>query len=189
MEIKTVIQTAEGPNGEDIVQTLQDGKVIKEEYIYYDDKGEEVRRRPKSIRPEKIEVNPNDAGTIGAVGKDAPKPLTALEMAELAIKTRANTIGKKVEELLGKILAECVKHVLDGEYEYKVDESVSGDILIQTLKELKSRGYKAKRWPEPGQGTYIEVKWPTKTKKSPVKPVRKKRVKKELKAEENKPTP
>lgn len=168
----TKILAAEGPNGEDVVQhTDAKGNVIREEIIICDDEGNEIRRRPRSIPPPPATET---SGPASGVVEKSPKEkavlptesMTAMQMAELAIRTRESTVGKKASELLANILGECVKHVLDGEHEYVVNEEVSGEIITQVIKELKSRGYKVSRRPEPGQGTYIEVKWPTKMKKS-----------------------
>lgn len=125
------------------------------------------RKRPRHV---KAEDQPEGFAFTGSGSSTTTSKLeqdgllTAEAMMLLALQTQEETIGKKAKEIAKDILSECAENVLAGEHTYIIEEENSppGAVIIQVIQELKDRGYKVKKTPSPGQGTEIQVKWPTK---------------------------
>ena len=166
IDIKTnVIVGDEG----DVEQTICASKtcnyILREEQLVERADGTTMRRARRveaGSQPEEFEFKDKE-GNLVPPEERLP---SAQEMLALAIKTREDTIGKQARLLAKTILDECAEHVLEGEYTHCIKEDeVPGDIVTLAVKELKGQGYRVKRTPEPGVGTWVHVKWPTKVRK------------------------
>lgn len=135
--------------------------IIREEVIVPRPDGTQ-NRLPRRVAP--------DQQPVKAVGGAAPattdnRILSAQEMMEKAIKMREETIGKQIKDLLLSALEGCAEpdNLLAGKYKFLVEEgTVQGIVLAGAVKELRGLGYTVTKSPKPGEGTWIEVKWPTK---------------------------
>ena len=89
---------------------------------------------------------------------------SAEEMAQLAFRMREETIGKAARDIVRDALKKVAEPdvILKGTYEFVIAETedVPAAVLKEVLKELRERGYKPKRRPEPGVGTWIQISWP-----------------------------
>lgn len=149
---------------DDVVRTVcadpDCGFILRQVRIFIDANGEEVRR-PKSIPADAQPLPKGSSGRRAVAVEDVP--LSAQEMAKLAMRTREETTGKQVQEIVRKILAACTAHVLEGQHTETLGEAElpTEAILAAVLRELRGLGYKVRHWPEPGAGVHVEVKWPT----------------------------
>jgi hypothetical protein len=138
------------------------GAILKEEVIV--DRGDGTKlKRP---RPVKLEDQPENFQFNGVQGAIPDDLLSADQMLQLAINTREETVGKEAREIAKTILMACAEVVLEGEHIHIIEEedSPSGEVIRLAVKELTDRGYKVKKTPKPGEGTELQVKWPTKQK-------------------------
>ena len=139
------------------------GYVLREEQVIEREDGTEVRR-PRSVKPE----SQPEGFSFGPDNKKPEEPiLTAEQMMALAIETREKTIGEASRALAKDIVEACAEHVLEGEHDYLIsdDDMPPGEVLQAAVQELKDRGYTVRKSAEPGKGTWVKVKWPTKRKK------------------------
>ncbi len=153
------VLAGEGPNGEDVVQTIdkRTGDVIKEEL-----------RRPREPKNSAPEIDP-DTGEPTETDTP-PRPtrlLTAQEMLYLAVKEREETFGRRVNELAGAIQEKIKSVILAGKTDYSITD-YPGEVVKGAIKELRGLGYKLKQIPQPEtSGTLIVISWPTKLKARP----------------------
>lgn len=163
-KIRTVSDIDENGDVERIVCANEEcGFILKEETIVERPDGTQ-HRRPRRVRPED-----QPAKIHGPLQLEDEIP-SAEDMMLQAIKVREETVGKASRDLVRNILKECAapEVILKGEYSHCVEEDadISGEVLSLAIKELRDRGYKPSKEPEPGKGTWIHIKWPTKKKKS-----------------------
>jgi len=152
------VLAGEGPNGEDIVQTIdrRNGNVVKEEL-----------RRPRDPKPSSSEPDDDTLSESESTPARPTRLLSAQEMLYLAVKEREETFGRRVNELAGAIQSQIKNHILDGKTEYIVTDS-PGEVIKGTIKELRGLGYKLKQTPQPDTGgSKIVISWPTKLKAQP----------------------
>ncbi len=170
-DIKTnVIIGDEGDIEQTICAAEDCAFVLKEERIVKRADGTTLKRA-QPVKPESQPDSFEFKGKDGKLALPEERLPSAQEMMALAIKTREETTGKRGRELAKTILEGCAKDVLAGEYTYCVVEGeVTGEIVTLAFRELKGQGYRVKKTPEPGVGTWINVKWPTKLRKKRKEP-------------------
>lgn len=169
--IKKVILAGEGPNGEDLEQVIdvETEKVLKETIISEEDSA--------VIRKHQVPEGPQERRITKEEGMPTAAQMTALAQAE-----REKTIGNVAKELVKEMLAACSENVLKGKHSHLIEnpEELPPEVLKEVITKLRALGYTVKKRPEPGKGLWVDIKWPTKTKKprkkvEAVEPVPKKR--------------
>lgn len=177
-KIKTVSEMDDAGDIQKVICAEDDCGYIHSSEILVERADGSKMRKPQRIKPEDQPVS-FDFAAKGGGGMQSPEEhiMSAEEMLELAIRTREETVGKAAREIVRDILAACAEKVLEGEHEYLIteDDAPPGEVFSLALKELRAKGYRVKKTPEPGKGTWIQVKWPTnrrgRKKKKPQKEV------------------
>lgn len=165
---KETRETTEVGDGGDIKLTLcanQDcGYVHKKRVITVRPDGTTIERNRR--------VRPEDQPEGFVVEEVEDRIISADEMMRLAIKTREETIGKEANAIVREIIDKCSdpKIILDGKFSYLLTneriEELPSDVVGMVVSKLADRGYKPRKVAAPGEGTRINIKWPTQKKKT-----------------------
>jgi hypothetical protein len=162
--IRTEILAGEGPNGEDLIKTVdgQTGAIINVEILTTDPDGKEITMPlPSKKMATMVPTEPTRANR-------APIIPTVEDMILLAEEMKRAASDSEVLPIISQLLENCKRHVLEGNFEYTFSESSgpSSKVIAGVIKHLKELGYKVKKAPTPGVGTWIKISWPTSSKKS-----------------------
>jgi len=139
------------------------GYILKRERIIEQLDGTKVHR------PQRVSAEEQPEGLVSKKGR-GPMSVeeeipSAADMARVAEQMREETIGRAARDLVRAFLKEVATPdiVLKGEHSFVIpeDDDVPAVVIEEVIKELRARGYKPARNPEPGVGTWIQIKWPT----------------------------
>lgn len=168
---KKVILTAEGPNGEDIVEyrDIKTGVPRGRALVLVDNEGSEVFR-PMSAPPKET-GEPAEQPSGGSSSGPAQVP-TAQDLAKIAEQRLVEKTEVEGRKLFSEIGLACAEAPEAGSYTHLVkhDSGITGKAITAAIKELRAYGYTVKKVANPAKGgVEIQVKWPTTTKTKPKK--------------------